>query len=51
MESVKENTTLMVDKILKTIDQFEEEKEKKLVNLLIEIIVSSTIREYYEKGY
>ncbi len=50
MENVKENTVEMDDKILKTIDQFEQEKEQKIVNLFIEIIVSSTLKEYYEKG-
>jgi hypothetical protein len=50
MENVKENTAEMDDKILKTIDQFEQEKEQKIVNLFIEIIVSSTLKEYYEKG-
>ncbi|MBT2591399.1 hypothetical protein J7E50_14310 [Pedobacter sp. ISL-68] len=50
MENVKEDTTLLDNKILKTIDQFEQEKEQKLVNLFIEIIVSSTLKEYYEKG-
>lgn len=50
MESMKEDTTLLDNKISKTIDQFEQEKEQKLVNLFIEIIVSSTLKEYYEKG-
>ena len=50
MENVKENTATIEDKILKTIDQFEQEKEQKIVNLFIEIIVSSTLKEYYEKG-
>ncbi len=50
MENVKEDTTLLDNKISKTIDQFEQEKEQKLVNLFIEIIVSSTLKEYYEKG-
>lgn len=36
--------------ILKTFDQIEEVKERKLVNLIIEIIVTSTLREYYEKS-
>ena len=49
MENVKEKTTLIDDEILKSNDQFEQEKEQKFVNL-IEIIVSSTLREYYEKG-
>ncbi len=50
MGNVKEDIALLDNKILKTIDQFEQEKEQKLVNLFIEIIVSSTLKEYYEKG-
>lgn len=50
MENVKKKTNLLDDKILKTTDQFELEKEQKLVNLFIEIIVSSTLKEYYEKS-
>lgn len=50
MENVKEKATLMDDEILKSNDQFEQEKEQKFVNLIIEIIVSSTLKEYYEKG-
>jgi hypothetical protein len=36
--------------IFKTFEVIEEEREQKLVNLIIEIIVSSTLKEYYEKG-
>ncbi|MBF9252123.1 hypothetical protein I2I11_02345 [Pontibacter sp. 172403-2] len=50
MEKVSENNNLSDDKILKTNAEFEQEKEKKFVNLIIEIIVSITLREYYEKG-
>lgn len=34
--------------ILKIGDEAEQVKEDKLVNLIIEIVVSSTLKEYYE---
>jgi hypothetical protein len=37
-------------KILKTYDETEQEKEEKFVNLMIEIIVSITLKECYEEG-
>lgn len=40
-----------VDEIIfETFEVLEQEREQKLVNLIIEIIVSSTLKEYYEKG-
>lgn len=40
-----------VDEIIfETFELIEQEREQKLVNLIIEIIVSSTLKEYYEKG-
>lgn len=51
MENVKVKTDLIIDEeIMKTNDQIEQEKERNFVNLLIEIIVSITLKEYYEKG-
>lgn len=51
MENVKVKTDLIIDEeIMKTNDQIEKEKERNFVNLLIEIIVSITLKEYYEKG-
>lgn len=50
MENMKEETAGMDYEILKNNNQFEQEKEQKFVNLIIEIIVSSTLREYYEKS-
>lgn len=38
------------EKMLKTIDEIEEEKEQKLVNLIVRIIVKATLKEYYEKS-
>jgi hypothetical protein len=40
-----------IDKaILEINEQREREKEEKFVDLIIEIIVSATLREYYEKS-
>jgi hypothetical protein len=50
MEMLIEDTILMEDKILKTNESIVKEKENKLVNLIVEIIVSVTLKEYYEKS-
>ena len=50
MENAKEKTNLTDEKILKTNDEIEQEKERNFVNLIIEIIVSITLKEYYEEG-
>lgn len=50
MEKISENKELKDELILKTHTESEQEKEKKLVNLIVEIIVSITLKEYYEKG-
>ena len=50
MENEKEKTPLLDDKISQTTYEFEQEKERKIVNLLIEIIVASTLKEYHEKS-
>ncbi|MBS0027281.1 hypothetical protein ACTJJ0_12510 [Chitinophaga sp. 22321] len=36
------------DSITKINDEWEQEKEEKLVNLIIQIVVSTTLKEYYE---
>lgn len=36
--------------ISKNLELINQEKERKMVNLFIEIIVSITLREYYEKS-
>ncbi len=38
------------EKILKTLDEIEAEKEQKLTNLIVKIIVKATLKDYYEKG-
>lgn len=49
--SEKNKETPEIDKtILEINDQKECEKEEKFVDLIIEIIVSATLREYYEKS-
>ena len=50
MEMLIEDAVLTEDKILKTNEDIECEKEKKFVNLIVEIIVSATLKEYYEKS-
>jgi len=49
--SEKNKETPKIDKtILEINEQREREKEEKFVDLIIEIIVSATLREYYEKS-
>ncbi len=50
MEKLRENTDLTDELILKANAEIEQEREKKFVNLIVEIIVSITLKEYYEKG-
>ena len=50
MENVKEKTNTADEIISKTNDEIEQEKERNFVNLIIEIIVSITLKEYYEKS-
>lgn len=50
MENEKEGTCLIDKAIAKTNDEIEQEKERNFVNLIIEIIVSITLKEYYEKS-
>jgi len=46
MEKTKED--FMDDEIKKNIEEIEREKEIKLLNLIAEIIVKATLKEYYE---
>lgn len=47
----RKQETPEIDKtILEINEQREREKEEKFVDLIIEIIVSATLREYYEKS-
>ena len=50
MEKGIDNEQFINDKIAKNIDEIELEKEKKLVNLIVEIIVKTTLKDYYEEG-
>jgi hypothetical protein len=50
MKNAEEKTGLTDEIIKKTNEQIEQEKERNFVNLIAEIIVSVTLREYYEKG-
>lgn len=48
MENVQKETPETERKIDEIIDRNEQIKEEKIVNLIIEIIVNSTLKEYYE---
>ena len=50
MEDSREKSIEKDELITKNNNEIVEEKEQKFVNLVIEIIVSSTLKEYYEKG-
>ncbi|MDQ2720181.1 MAG: hypothetical protein M3Z26_10555 [Bacteroidota bacterium] len=50
MEKISETVEMKDELILKTNFEIEQEKEKKFVHLIVEIIVSITLKEYYEKG-
>jgi recombination DNA repair RAD52 pathway protein len=50
MERQNEKENSIDEKITEICYDFEEEKEQKLVNLLVKIIVCITLKELYEKG-
>lgn len=50
MKNERKKATSIEEQILKTYDDIEHEKEEKFVNFMVEIIVSITLKEYYEKG-
>lgn len=50
MEMLIDDTILVEGKILKSNESITLDKEKKLVNLIVEIIVFATLKEYYEKS-
>lgn len=43
-----ENNPSIDEKINKTFEEIEAEKERKLLNLIVQIIVEITLKEYYE---
>lgn len=48
---MKDNNKVLIDKKIKELKkEIEDKKEQKIVNLFIEIIVSITLKEYYEKS-
>jgi len=49
-ENRKSSTPDVDQKITSINKEAEQQKEEKLVNLIVEIIVSSTLKEYYEKS-
>ncbi|MGO4771094.1 hypothetical protein ACEN2I_05490 [Flavobacterium sp. W22_SRS_FK3] len=50
MENLKDEQFENDDIVSKNYEDLEREKEQKLVNLMIEIIVSLTLRELYEES-
>ena len=50
MESLKDEQFENDDIVSKNYEDLEREKEQKLVNLMIEIIVSLTLKELYEES-
>ncbi|WET02715.1 hypothetical protein P0R33_23495 [Flavobacterium sp. YJ01] len=50
MENLKDEQCENDDIVSKNYEHLESEKEKKLVNLMIEIIVSLTLKELYEES-
>ncbi len=50
MENVIANNDSRDQLILKNKTKIEQEKEQKFVDLIVEIIVAITLKEYYEKS-
>ena len=50
MDDLERQTTEKEEIISKIYDEIEREKEEKFVNLLVEIIVSITLKQVYEKS-
>ena len=50
MEDLENKTTEKEEIISKIYDEIEREKEEKFVNLLVEIIVSITLKQVYEES-
>ena len=50
MDNLEKEVTEKEEIISKIYDEIEREKEEKFVNLLVEIIVSITLRQVYEES-
>jgi hypothetical protein len=50
MDNLEKETTEKEEIISKIYDEIEREKEEKFVNLLVEIIVSITLKQVYEES-
>ncbi|MGV3761403.1 hypothetical protein [Parapedobacter sp.] len=48
MDKSTDNQSFQKKDLLKTSEEIEKEKEEKLVNLIVQIIVEATLKEYYE---
>lgn len=50
MNSTVENSSTLDQKIIENIEEIEREKEEKLLNLIAEVIIKKTLKEFYEEG-
>lgn len=50
MEEKNDGRSLIDNKITENFSNFEKEKEQKLLNLLVEIIISTTLKTLYENS-
>ncbi|SCW48957.1 hypothetical protein [Mucilaginibacter sp. NFR10] len=50
MKEVVNSTASLDEKIIENIQEFEREKELKLLNLIAEILVKAVLKDLYETG-
>ena len=50
MDKATDNQSFQQKNLLKTSKEIKKEKEDKLVNLILQIIVEATLKEYYENS-
>jgi hypothetical protein len=50
MKTNNETTENIDEKIFEDFEELEREKEKKLLNLIVEVMVKKTLKEFYETG-
>ena len=50
MDKATDNQSFQKKYVLKTSEEIDKEKEEKLVNLIVQIIVEATLKEYYENS-
>lgn len=50
MDKSTDNQSFQKKNLLKNSEEIDKEKEEKLVNLIVQIIVEATLKEYYENS-